>query len=161
MGTYLQKLRGVISISLIWAAVWAIMFTALTYLLQLFLPFDSDVGTLSFMIIIGWVGLVSGSIFGILLVLNESGKAIRSLSLGRVMGWGILSSAVYPILTGRANQVFWTFTLGAIVALAFVMLARRADVRNSRDSRGVVDVVLATVLGPIRDIVSPSRESIT
>lgn len=110
------------------------------------------------MIVIGWVGLISGGIFGILLAFNGSGKAIRNLSLGRVMGWGILGSAVYPILTGRANQVFWTSTFGAVLALVWVTLARKADVRKPQGSRGVADFALATVLMPIRDVLSPAKE---
>src|ERR1044072_3548309 len=114
MSEYLRKLRGVTGISLMWAPVWAAMFTVLTCILQLFLPLDGDVGTIRMMWIIGWVGLVSGAIFGILLSLTESGKAIRNLSLGRAVVWGILSSAVYPLMTGRANQVFWTCAFGAV-----------------------------------------------
>src|SRR6185436_7007084 len=106
MSVYIRKLRGVTGISLIWAPVWAVMFTVLLFILQVFLPLDSDVGTIRMMLMIGWVGLVSG---------GESGKPIRDLSLGRVMVWGILGSAVYPLLTQRANQVFWTCAFGAIV----------------------------------------------
>lgn len=161
MSIYLRKIRGVTGISLIWAPVWAVMFTLLTCLLQLFLPFDSDVGTLRMMSIIGWVGLVSGAIFGILLSLNESGKAIRHLSLGRALVWGILSSAVYPLVTQRANQLFWTCTFGAVVAVALVALARRAELRGLTHPRRLLDIFFACVLTPIRDAVSPLKESAT
>ena len=161
MSLYLRKLRGVTLISLIWAPVWAAMFTLLTYVLQLFLPPDGDVGTLRMMSVIGRVGLVSGGIFGILLSLNESGKAIRHLSLGRAVAWGVLSSAVYPVLTGRANQVFWTCTFGAVVALTLVALARRAELRDLRRPRRLLDIFFACVLKPVRDAVGPLRESAT
>jgi hypothetical protein len=161
MSVYLRKLRGVTGISLIWAPVWAVLFTLLTCILQLFLPLDSDVGTLRLMSIIGRVGLVSGGIFGILLSLNESGKAIRNLSLGRAMVWGILSSAIYPLVTQRANQVFWTCTFGAVVAVALVALARRAELRDLAHPRRLRDIFFACVLTPIRDAVSPLNESAT
>ena len=158
MSEYLRKLRGVTGISLMWAPVWAAMFTVLTCILQLFLPLDGDVGTIRMMWIIGWVGLVSGAIFGILLSLTESGKAIRNLSLGRAVVWGILSSAVYPLMTGRANQVFWTCAFGAVVALTLVALARKAALRDATRPRGLLDIILACVLMPIRDAVSPVKE---
>ena len=137
--------------------MWAALFTALTYILQRFLPLDSDVGTLRIALIIGWVGLVSGGIFGILLSLNESGKAIRNLSLGRAMVWGILASAIYPLLTQRANQVFWTCTFGAVVAVALVLLARKAARRDSTSPRRLRDLLLACVHVPVREAVSPLK----
>jgi len=159
MSVYLRKLRGVTGISLIWAPVWAVMFTVLLFILQVFLPLDSDVGTIRMMLMIGWVGLVSGGIFGVLLSVGESGKPIRNLSLGRVMVWGILSSAVYPLLTQRANQVFWTCAFGAIVAMALVALARKADLRDWSHPRTLLDIFLACLLWPIREAVSAPKQS--
>jgi hypothetical protein len=161
MNVYLRKLRGVTVISLIWAPVWAAMFTLLTLILQLFLPIDSDVGTLRLMSIIGWVGLVSGGVFGILLSINESGKAIRNLSLARATVWGILSSAVFPLVTQRANQVFWTCTFGAVVALTLVALARKAESRDLERPRRLPDIFLACILIPVRDAVTPLEEPAT
>ena len=63
MSVYLRRLRGVAGIGPLWAAVWVVMFTALTYILQRFLPFDGDVGSASLTSTIGWVGLVSGGVF--------------------------------------------------------------------------------------------------
>jgi uncharacterized membrane protein len=159
MNIYLRRLRGVTAISLIWGLVWATMFTALTFVLQRFLPFDSDIGTIRLMLIIGWVGLVSGGLFGILLAIIESGKIIRSLSVGRVMVWGILSSAVYPLVTGRANQVFWTCTFGAVVAVVLVVLAQKASLRDLSRPRSVVATFLACMLVPVRDTIGPMRQS--
>lgn len=159
MSVYLRKLRGVTGIGLIWAPVWAVMFTTLLYVLQLFLPPDSDVGTLRMMWVIGWVGLVSGGIFGVLLSFNESGKAIRNLSLARAVVWGILSSAIYPLLTQRANQVLWTCAFGAIVAATLVLLARKAARREVTRPRRLRDLFLACVYVPVRDALSPLKES--
>jgi uncharacterized membrane protein len=158
MNMQLRRLRGVIGIALIWATVWASLFTILTGILQLFLPFDSDVGTFRMMSIIGWVGFISGGIFGILLSFNESGKAIRNLSLVRVMMWGILSSAVYPLVTQRANQVFWTCTFGALVALSLIALARKVERRDLMQPRRLLDIFLACALMPVRDAVNSPKE---
>ena len=107
------------------------------------------------MSIIGWVGFVSGGIFGMLLALNEGGKAIRDLSLGRAMVWGMLSSAVYPLATQRANQVIWTCVFGAIVAIALVALARRAELRDLTHPRRLIEILLACLIIPVRDTVCP------
>ena len=111
--------------SLIWGVVWAALFTVLLYALSLFLPLDSDVGTLKLMSIIAWVGFVSGAIFAALLALIENGKSPERMSLARAVLWGALSSAVYPVVTGRANQVFWTCAFGALVSGAIVLITRR------------------------------------
>ena len=125
MISHLRRLRGILVISLIWGAVWAAMFTVFLYVLSLFLPFDGDVGTLKMMRVIGWVGFVSGAIFASLMAVSENRKSPESLSIGRAVLWGALSSAVYPVATGRANQVFWTCVFGVVVAGA-MGLARRS-----------------------------------
>jgi hypothetical protein len=159
MNVYVRKLRGVTGISLIWGAVWAVLFTLLLYILQIFLPLDGDVGTIRMMVIIAQVGFISGSLFGVLFSFAENGKAIRHLSLGRAVLWGVLSSAVFPALTGRANQVFWTCPFGAIVALTLVALARQAARRDAKRSQR--NLFLACALLPVRDAVNPAQESAT
>jgi hypothetical protein len=155
MNIYVRKLRGVTGISLLWGAVWAVLFTLLLYLLQIFLPVDGDVGTIRMMVIIAQVGFISGSIFGVLLSCAENGKAIHNLSLGRATLWGVLAAAVFPVLTGRANQTFWTCTFGAIVALILVTLARTAARREAHQTRR--NFFLAGALLLVRDAVSPTR----
>jgi hypothetical protein len=158
MSAYLRKLRAILMISLIRGPDWAAMFTVFLYILQIFLPPDGDVGTVRLLSIIAWVGLVSGAIFGLLLALNESGKAVQNLSLLRVMMWGIVSSAVYPVVTQRANQVFWTCAFGAIAAVALVAIARVADLRNLNHPKRLLDIFLVSTLIPVRDAISPLEE---
>ena len=157
MSAYLRKLRGILAISLIWGPAWAVMFTVFLYTLQIFLPPDSDVGTIRLLSIVGWVGLVSGAIFGILLALNESGKAVQNLSFLRVMAWGVLSSGVYPLMTQRANQVFWTCLFGAIVAVALIALARKGELRNLTHPRRLIDFLFVGTLMPVRDALGPLK----
>lgn len=161
MNIYVRKLRGVTGISLIWAPVWAAMFTVLLLTLQFFLPADGDVGTIRMMVIIAQVGFISGSLFGVILSFAENGKAIRNLSLGRAALWGVVSSAVFPVLTERANQVFWTCTFGAVVALVLVALARKAARRDVMHPKQFPDFFLDCALMPVRDAVSPAQESAT
>ncbi len=159
MSVYLRKLRGVTGISLIWAPVYAAMFIVLAGIAAIFIPIRGDVGPVRMLAIITQVGFISGSLFGVLLSFAENGKAIRHLSLGRAALWGVLSSAVFPILTGRADQVFWTCPFGAIVALTLVALARQAARREANQSRR--NLFLACALLPVRDAVSPAKESAT
>lgn len=159
MNVYARKLRGVTSISLIWAPVWAVLFGLLVSILQVFLPPNTEPTLPEMMWIIAQVGFVSGSLFGVLFALAENGKAVHRLSLGRAALWGALASAVFPILTERANQTFWTCTFGAVVALALVALARRAAVREAKQPQR--NPLLAGALLMVQDAVSPAQESAT
>ena len=157
MNVYARKLRGVTSISLIWAPLWAVLFGILMSILQFFLPPNTESTLPELMWIIAQVGFVSGSLFGVLFAFAENGKAIRQLSLGRAALWGALSSAVFPVLTGRANQTFWTCTFGAIVALALVALARQAARREAEQAPR--NRFFAWALLPVRDAVNPAQKS--
>lgn len=161
MNVYLRKLRGVTGISLIWAPVYAAMFMVLAGIAAIFIPIRGDVGPVRMLAIIAQVGFISGSLFGLLLSFAENGKAIRTLSLGRVALWGMLGSAVFPILTGRADQVFWVCPFGAIVAMALVALARKAALRDATHPKQLPDLFLACALMPVRDAVSPLKKSAT
>ncbi|MGH9753714.1 MAG: hypothetical protein ACREA2_13115 [Blastocatellia bacterium] len=163
MSVYLRKARGVIGIGLIWAPVWTAMFFALVAII--FVVFNpsggSDVGPLMWIVIMAQLGFESGAIFGIILSLAEHGKAIRDISLARAAFWGLLGSAVLPILTQRADQVFWTCPFGAVIAMALVAIARKADLRDSTRSIRQLDIFFACALMPVRDAVSPLNESAT
>ncbi|HEX4947010.1 MAG TPA: hypothetical protein VFZ34_10110 [Blastocatellia bacterium] len=156
MNVYLQKLRGVIGISLLWTVIWTALFQIFINLLALFLPPDSDVGTLRLMLITAWVGFVSGVLFGLLFAIAENRRAIRDLSLGRAALWGMLATAVFPLLTGRADQTFWTCPFGAIIAVVLIALARKAAPRESQQPQRLRDVFFASVLAPVRDAVNPA-----
>jgi len=120
-----------------------------------------DVGPIRMMAIIGWVGFVSGGIFAFLMSFAENGRAIRNISLARAALWGIFGSAVFPILTQRADQVFWTGPFGAVVAMALVAAARKAERCEAKQPMRLRDVFLACVLTPVRDAVNPAKEPVT
>jgi hypothetical protein len=157
MNFYLRKLRGVTAISLIWAPLWAVLFAILVSILQFFLPPNTEPTLPMMMWIIAQVGFISGSVFGVLFAFAENGKAICDLSLARAALWGALGSAVFPVLTGRANQVFWTCPFGAIVALGLVAFARQA-VRHEVELPHR-NLFFACALLPVRDAVSPAQKS--
>lgn len=159
MNVYARKLRGVTSISLIWAPLWAVLFGTLVSILQFFLPPNTEPTLPEMMWIIAQVGFISGSLFGVLFSFAENGKAVRQLSLGRAALWGALSSAVFPVLTGRADQVFWTCPFSAIVALALVALARQAARREAERSQR--NRFFAWALLPVQDAVNLVQKSAT
>lgn len=164
MSVYVRKLRGVIGIALIWAPLWVVLFFALIGTIMAVLHPNgggSDVGPLRMMAIIGWVGFVSGGIFAFLMAFAENGKAIRNLSLARTALWGVLGSAVFPLLTQRADQVFWTCPFGAVVAVALVTIARKAELCTAKQPMRLGDVFFAFVLMPVRDAVNPPQEPST
>jgi len=163
MSVYLRKARGVIGIGLIWAPVWTAMFFALVAIVFVVLNPNggSDVGPLTWIVIMAQLGFESGAIFGIILSLAEHGKAVRNISLARAALWGLLGSGVLPILTQRADQVFWTSTFGAVIAMVLVALARKADLRDSTRPRRHLNIFFACALMPVRDAVSPLKESAT
>ena len=73
-------------------------------------------------------GFVSGVGFGVLLSLAEGRKAIRDLSLRRAALWGMLGTAVFPLLTPVDNgMLFIVCPIGAGLAAASVAVAKRAE----------------------------------
>jgi len=161
MSVYIRKLRGVIGVALIWVPLWVVLFFATVGSIIAALGGGSDVGPFRMVAIIGWVGLVSGGIFAFLMSFAENGRAIRNISLARAALWGILGSAVFPILTQRADQVFWTCPFGAVVAMALVAIARKAERCEPKRPMRLRDVFFACVLTPVRDAVNPAKEPVT
>ncbi len=79
----------------------------------------------------GVTGLLCGLGFGSLLAFAERRKTILDLSLARVAIWGVLGSAVIPVLTLSFELIVITAPLGALFASASVVIARKAERRES------------------------------
>ncbi len=125
-------------IGLTWGTLWAAIGYAVALVIGVIDSHSIDPGERPIVMgaIIGFVGLVSGVAFGILLSFAESRKTIRDLSLRRVAMWGILGSAALPLLTGMQDGlVFVTFPLGAAFATASVAIARRAELHDSKQPK--------------------------
>lgn len=160
MNKLLRKLRGAMGIGLTWGALWAAIFAAISIIVWVIKPEDIDAGEGPIRVgaIGGGIGLMSGVAFSILLSFAESGRAIRDIALSRAAIWGILASAVFPLLTGRKDQVFVLCPIGAAVAIAAVAIARRADLRGPAQPTRVLDVIFGYVRRSVRDAVNPTKE---
>lgn len=162
MQTWLRPLRGVLHVGLMWAPAWMILFFVLLGgLMAVLNPGGGmDVGPFQVAATMAGVGFVSGTAFGLLLSFAERGKAVHALSPGRAALWGALAAAAFPLLTGRADQVFWTCPLGALLAVVTVVLARKsgqAPLLHPQDFRNRFS---AHILASIRDILhSPIEPS--
>jgi len=147
-----------VATGLLWAPAWAAIFTLLIGITSFFIPIRGDAGPIRMIAIIGWVGLVSGALFGVVLSCAESRKSVGDLSLGRAALWGILASAVFPLVTGRADQVFWACPFGFIASVILVAVARNAELREQNQPRRGRDVFAACVLIPLRNAVDAASE---
>lgn len=159
MNVQLRKLRGVISISLIWGILWAVVFWIIAIIIGIVDPDSIDPGEEPAMIALfgSAFGAISGVAFGILLALAESGRAVRDISLLRAALWGILASAVFPVLVGKFNQVLVMCPIGAIVALTLAAIARKAGRGDSGQANRLRDALFLT---PVRDAVAPLKETL-
>jgi hypothetical protein len=158
MNRSLRRLRGVVSIGLIWGILWAAIFAAITIVVWVIDPEDIDAGEGPVRVgaIGGAIGLVSGVLFGALLSFTERRRAVRDMALVRAAIWGLTASAVFPLLTGRQDQVFVLAPIGAALAVAAVAIARKAESRDPREGKRRFDVISGYVLTAVRDAVNPS-----
>lgn len=142
MGEWLRKLRGLTGVGVTWGVAWSAVGAAIGGVLGVLSPelwtwgnpiFEWALG-------MGLYGFVSGVGFGKLLALAEGRKRLDQLSLGRVAVWGVLGSAMVPLLFGAlgffaagttAMEVLGamgvTALLGGLSAPGAVALARRAE----------------------------------
>jgi hypothetical protein len=136
MNTGLRRMRGVLGMSLTWAAAWYAVFALLTVVVWIVRPQEVDAGEGPIRVgaIMAGVGLVSGAVFAILLHAAERGHAVAELSLRRAALWGALASAVFPVATGRADAAVVFCPVGAVLAVGLALAARHAE---RRDASGV------------------------
>lgn len=156
MSILIRKAGGVLGTAFVWGALWAAMFVILGSIVGLIQPVRGDIGLAQAAVIVGWVGLLSGGLFGVLMSVAESGKTMRGISLGRAALWGVLASAVYPLSTQRADQVFWTCPFGALVAVTLLVIGRKIETPGR--SRRLVGRVVALIAVPLREAVGPVTE---
>jgi hypothetical protein len=136
MREFLRKCRGVLGIGVTWAVAWGAIFAGLTLLIGLFDPDSIDPGEGPFAVArIGAIfGFVSGVCFGLVLSLTEGRKTIRNLSLRRVALWGMLGTAVFPLLTPVHNSMLVILCpIGAALAAGSVAVAKKADLGASSE----------------------------
>ncbi|MFN0112176.1 MAG: hypothetical protein ACKVZH_25225 [Blastocatellia bacterium] len=156
MNVQLRKLRGVVSIGLTWGIVWTVIFAIIATIIGIVDPDSIDTGEEPAIIGLmgGAFGLVAGVVFGALLAVAESGRAIRNLSLPRAAIWGVLGSAVFPLLAGKYNQVLVMCPIGAVVAVALIAAIRNAEPDDSSQS----NALFAFLLTPVQDAISQQNK---
>ena len=137
MNRLLRRLRGVLGTGLTWGILWAAIVYTIGVVIGVVDPDSIDPGESPVIMgaITGVVGLVSGVAFSLLLSLAESRRTIRDLSLWRVAMWGVLGSAVFPLMSGRPQMLLILCSLGAASATASIALARKGELRDLEGPR--------------------------
>jgi hypothetical protein len=145
MRKLLRKLRGLLGVGITWGTLWAGIGAGIGFVLGVISPeiWGWSNPILEWAVGMGAYGLVSGMGFGALLSLGEGRRTILDLSLPRVAFWGVLGSAVVPVLFGWAGAfeasvtvvdileaVAVTGFLGGTFAPGSVAIARRAALRD-------------------------------
>ena len=107
MKLLLRKLRGVAGIGATWGLVTAAVFATLALIIGYIDPDSGDPGDTPLWIayIGASVGFISGACFGAMLAVAESRNTILKVPLWRAAMWGVLASAIFPLLTGKADQL--------------------------------------------------------
>ena len=119
-----------------WAVGWAILMFIIGNIIGLIDPTQIDEGEEPWRLalMVGTVGLISGSVFALIFSSAERRKRIRDLSVLRASFWGALGGAALPLLTTMNDAVlFNTVPLGAIFAASTVAIARRAALREPEE----------------------------
>ncbi len=142
MRGFLKRLRGALGIGVTWGAAWGAVFAAIGLIAWVVDPGTIDSGE-GPSVIIGTgatLGLVSGAVFGGLLVLAERGKELRDLSTFRVALWGAVATAVFPLLTPADNSMLlFLCPMGAALAAGLIAVAKRAFLRDSEEKLALED----------------------
>lgn len=130
MKKFLRKCRGILGFGATWGVAWGLIFAALGVIVGIVDP--DSIGPGEDPLHVGWYGavfgFVSGAAFSLVLSLAESRRTIRELSAGRAAVWGIVGTALFPLLTPVDNSMLIILCpIGAGLAAASVALAKRAE----------------------------------
>ena len=134
MNPLLRKLRGMFGMGLTWGVGWAIVIFIIGSILGVADPDSIDAGEEPWRLamLVGSVGFVSGSLFGLIFSRAERRKSIKDLSVSRATLRGALGGAILPLLTSMNDAtLFNTVPLGAAFAAATVAVARRSALREA------------------------------
>ena len=131
MKRFLRRLRGIIGTGATWALGWAAFFGVGGAIFGAYsVPRLAVVG--------GFMGLIAGSAFGVILSITERRRRLDELSLWRMALWGglggLLVAGSLNLLAGSGGLI-WSFVAtmafsGAVSSAGTVAIARRgADPR--------------------------------
>jgi hypothetical protein len=134
MKQFLRRLRGVIGTGLTWAVGWMGVIGLVFFpVLALFgRPIFSDFGLYLYnVLIVGVLGFIAGSSFGLVLTALERHKKLENLSFFRIALWGGIGGLALAAITGNFYLapiiVFSILAIGS--ATGTVALAKRADTK--------------------------------
>ena len=119
-----------------WGVAWGAIFALIGVIIGLVNPESVDPGEGPIRIGgIGFIyGLVSGAAFGVLLSVSERRKGILELSMPRAIVWGVLGTALFPLLTPvHDSMVLIVCPIGAALAAGSLALAKHAALRAAPD----------------------------
>ena len=134
MTRFIRRLRGALSIGVIWGALWAVLGAVLAVMVGVVAPqqIGPGEGPARVALILGLVGFFSGLGFAGLLAAAERRRTLHELSLVRVALWGLLGGVAIPLLMGTDGSMGWmTGPMGAALATASVAIARREVLRDA------------------------------
>lgn len=120
-------LRAFVCISLSWGILWAVLTIIVGTGIGLIDPQDIGAGEEPIVLapVVGFVGLLCGGVFSILLYIFERQKAVADISLVRVVLWGMFVSATLPLVMSKGvSELIVTVPLGALSAWISVTLLR-------------------------------------
>jgi hypothetical protein len=134
----LRRLRGLLSLSLLWAAAWvpvglSIFFVVEGVILKREIVWE-HIPTLAVRLAI--VGGICGCAFGLLIAAIERRRTFGSLSFRRMAVWGALAGCAFPavllsttkITIGSTEAIVFSIfgSLGMLTSVGSLALARRA-----------------------------------
>ncbi len=131
MHNLIRKLRDAVVITVSWGILWAALGAVIGLVIGVFNPNSIDPGEhpTGMAWILARVGAISGFIFSVLLFIFERQKTLAELPLFRAVLWGVLASAVFPLLT-ILERATTTCPFGAISAMVSVAIARGIALRR-------------------------------
>lgn len=155
----LRRFRGVIVIGLTWGVVWSAIGALISIVAGILDPETIEPGEDPVRVgtILGMIGLASGAAFAVVLAVAEAGRKVLDLGTGRAALWGVLATALVPLVTAKPDQVLTLCPIGAALAAASVALARSAARSGPGRATILREGLSALVLAPLRDVLDGPR----
>jgi len=128
MKGFLRRLRGILGMAVTWGVGLAGLFTLAGFIIGgVFVPGLALTG--------GYLGLIAGSAFAVILSIAEGRHKLKDLSLWRMALWGGIGGAIVAGATnliGGSGGIIWDFVvvvalIGAGASAGTVAIAKRAD----------------------------------